>query len=34
MKGKELHAHVRTLMAQMDEEDTEEFLSMSGDQGF
>jgi Ty3 transposon capsid-like protein len=34
MKGKELHAHVRALMAQMDEEDTEEFLSMSGDQGF
>lgn len=34
MKGKELHAHVRALMAQMEEEDVEEFLEESGNQGF
>jgi hypothetical protein len=34
MKGKELHAHVRALMAQMDDEETEEFLNVSGEQGF
>jgi hypothetical protein len=34
MKGKELHAHVRALMAQMEEDDVDEFLKESGEQGF
>ena len=27
MKGKELHAHVRALLAQMEEDDKEEFFA-------
>ena len=34
MKGKELHAHVRALLAQMDEDDKEEFFSDAEKQGF
>ena len=34
MKGKELHAHVRALLAQMEEDDKEEFFSAAEKQGF
>ena len=34
MKGKELHAHVRALMAQMEEGDVEEFFAESAQEGF
>ena len=34
MKGKELHAHVRALLAQMEEYDKEEFFVDAKKQGF
>ena len=34
MKGKELHAHVRALLAQMEEDDKEEFFADAKKQGF
>ena len=34
MKGKELHAHVRALLAQMEEDDKEEFFADAEKQGF
>jgi hypothetical protein len=34
MKGKELHAHIRALMAQMEDEDVEEFFTESAQEGF
>ena len=34
MTGKQLHAHVRTLMAQMEEKDKEEFFKDAADEGF
>ena len=34
MKGKELHAHVRGLLARMDEDDREEFFANAEKQGF
>lgn len=34
MKGKELHAHVRTLLAQMEEEDKDEFFADAAEEGF
>ena len=34
MKGKELHAHVRALLAQMDKDDKEEFFTYVKKQGF
>ena len=34
MKGKELHAHVRALLARMEEGDKEEFFADAGKQGF
>ena len=34
MKGKELHAHVRALLARMDEDDKEEFFADAKKQGF
>ena len=34
MKGKELHAHVRALLAWMDEDDKEEFFADAKKQGF
>ena len=33
-KGKELHAHVRALLAQMEEDDKEEFFADVEKQGF
>lgn len=34
MKGKELHAHVRALLAQMEEEDKNEFFDDAAKEGF
>ena len=34
MKGKELHANVRALLAQMEEDDKEEFFADAEKQGF
>ena len=34
MKGKELHAHVRALLARMEEDDKEEFFADAKKQGF
>ena len=34
MKGKELHAHVRALLAQMEEADKEEFYNDAAKEGF
>ena len=34
MKGKELHAYVRALLAQMEEDDKEEFFADAKKQGF
>ena len=34
MKGKELHAHVRALLAQMEEDDKEEFFADARRSGF
>jgi hypothetical protein len=34
MKGKELHAHVRALLAQMEEEDKDEFFADAAEEGF
>ena len=34
MKGKELHAHVRAFLAQMEEDDKEEFFADAKKQGF
>lgn len=34
MKGKELHAHVRALLAEMDEEDKDEFFADAAEAGF
>ena len=34
MKGKELHAHVRALMAEMEEEDKDEFFADAAEEGF
>ena len=34
MKGMELHAHVRALLARMEEDDKEEFFSNAKKQGF
>lgn len=34
MKGKELHAHVRTLLALMDEDDKDEFFADAAEEGF
>ena len=34
MKGKELHAHIRALLAQMEEDDKEEFFADAEKQGF
>ena len=34
MKGKELHAHIRALLAQMEEDDKEEFFANAEKQGF
>ena len=34
MKGKELHAHIRALLAQMEEDDKEEFFADAKKQGF
>ena len=34
MKGKELHAHVRAFLAQMEEDDKEEFFANAEKQGF
>ena len=34
MKGKELHTHVRSLLAQMEEEDKEEFFKDAEKEGF
>ena len=34
MKGKEFHAHVRALLAQMEEDDKEEFFADAEKQGF
>ena len=34
MKGKELHAHVRALLAWMEEDDKEEFFANAKKQGF
>ena len=34
MKGKELHAHVRALLAQMEENDKKEFFANAGKTGF
>ena len=33
-EGKELHAHVRALLAQMEEDDKEEFFADAEKQGF
>ena len=34
MKGKELATHVRALMAQMDEDDKDEFFANAAEEGF
>ena len=34
MKGKELHAHIRGLLAQMEEKDKEEFFDDAAKEGF
>ena len=34
MKGKELHVHVRALLAQMEESDKEEFYNDAAKEGF
>ena len=34
MKGKELHAHVRALLAQMEDQDKEEFFEDASKEGF
>ena len=34
MKGKELHAHVRALLAEMEEEDKDEFFADAAEEGF
>ena len=34
MMGKELHAHIRALMAQMEEEEVTEFFKEADNQGF
>jgi hypothetical protein len=34
MKGKELHAHVRALLAQMDEDDKDDFFADAAEEGF
>ena len=34
IKGKELHAHIRALLAQMEEDDKEEFFADAKKQGF
>jgi hypothetical protein len=34
MKGKELHAHVRALLAEMGDEDKEEFFEDASKEGF
>ena len=34
MKGKELHTHVRSLLAQMEDEDKEEFFKDAEKEGF
>ena len=34
MKGKELHAHVKALLARMEEDDKEEFFANAKKQGF
>jgi len=34
MKGKELHAHVRALLAEMDEEDKDGFFADAAKEGF
>ena len=34
MMGKELHAHIRALMAEMEEDEVTEFFKEADDQGF
>jgi hypothetical protein len=34
MMGKELHAHIRALIAQMEDEEVMEFFKEADDQGF
>jgi hypothetical protein len=34
MKGKELHAHVQSLLVQMEEKDKEEFFDDAAKEGF
>jgi len=34
MKGKELYTHVRALLAQMEEEDKDEFFADAAEEGF
>ena len=34
MKGKELHAHVRALLAEMEDEDKDEFFADTAEEGF
>ena len=34
MKGKELHTHIRTLLAQMEEEEKEEVFNDASKEGF
>ena len=34
MKGKELHAHVRALLAEMEDKDKDEFFADAAEEGF